>query len=158
MRRGLLAVAAAALALGGAGAAQAENKLPAGETSVFRDAELGRSSPAAKWEVTRVQKDCAFHVMSREGPSMAEMTRCEAAVSKLVRRGAAAAPAVLAALDDEKTEWGPRHRLYDVLARTADARLVEPLIRGMARIEHWWTDRGWPLPLGSSVFVVSRKT
>jgi len=55
-----------------------------------------------------------------------------------------------------------RRKLFPARNPTSDVRqypaVVETIFRGMARIEHWWTDRGWPLPLGSSVFVVSRKT
>jgi hypothetical protein len=91
-------------------------------------------SKALAHEIASVQATCDFNELSREGPRPGDVVACEAAVSKVIHRGSAAIGPVLAALDSPQTQGSARRRLYDVLARTRDTRLIEPLIRGMARI------------------------
>lgn len=55
-----------------------------------------------------------------------------------------------------------RRKVFPPRNPTSDVRqypaFVEATFRALACVEHSWTNRGWALPLGSSVFVVSRKT
>jgi SAM-dependent methyltransferase len=54
-----------------------------------------------------------------------------------------------------------RRKLFPPAQPTSDVRLypapVEAVFAGMARAEHAWMRRGWPLPAGSSVFVAGVK-
>jgi SAM-dependent methyltransferase len=54
-----------------------------------------------------------------------------------------------------------RRKLFKPAAPTSDVRLypspVETMFSGMAAVEYAWTNSGWSLPVGSSVFVVARK-
>ena len=54
-----------------------------------------------------------------------------------------------------------RRKLLKPAAPTSDVRLypapVETMFAGMAAVEYAWTNSGWTLPLGSSVFVAGRK-
>ena len=112
-----------------AGAARAES--PVGR--VYGDAAVGDPADAAA-EAAAVEKRCAFNVMSRRGPDPSEVEACEGAVARLERRGPEAAAAIFAVLDHDRAGWHAKQRLYHALARTHDARAIEPLIRGMARI------------------------
>lgn len=86
-------------------------------------------------ELKSLQSKCSFqNVFSREGPPAWEVRACEAAVAVVARRGSSAISGILRVLDQDGTSFQTRRRLYDVLARTKDARLIEPLVRGMARI------------------------
>lgn len=120
-----------ALTLASAGAAHAEDLT---HHRVFGDAKVGPADSAAVAETAAVEKACSFNVMSRRGPDPEEMAACEAATARLMKRGVAAAPAIFASLDKAKVSYHAKQRLYDLLARTHDTQLVEPLIRGMARI------------------------
>lgn len=120
-----------ALTLASAGAAHAEDR---SRHRVFGDAKMGSADSAALAEAAAVEKACSFNVMSRRGPDPEEMAACEAATARLMKRGVAAAPAIFASLDKDKVSYHAKQRLYDLLARTHDTQLVEPLIRGMARI------------------------
>jgi hypothetical protein len=120
-----------ALTLASAGAAHAEDLT---HHRVFGDAGVGPADSAALAETAAVEKACSFNVMSRRGPDPEDVAACEAATARLMKRGVAAAPAIFASLDKEKVSYHAKQRLYDLLARTHDTQLVEPLIRGMARI------------------------
>lgn len=120
-----------ALTLASAGAAHAEDL---SRHRVFGDVKVGPADSAALAESAAVEKACSFNVMSRRGPDPEEMAACEAATARLMKRGVAAAPAIFASLDKDKVSYHAKQRLYDLLARTHDTKLVEPLIRGMARI------------------------
>jgi len=54
-----------------------------------------------------------------------------------------------------------RRKLFPPARPTSDVQLfpppVEAILSAMARLEHAWTKRGWPLPAGSSVFVAAVK-
>jgi ubiquinone/menaquinone biosynthesis C-methylase UbiE len=54
-----------------------------------------------------------------------------------------------------------RRKLFKPANPTSDVHLypapVEAVFRGMGWLERQWIGRGWPLPAGSSVFVVARK-
>lgn len=54
-----------------------------------------------------------------------------------------------------------RRKLFKPAAPTSDVRLypalVETMFAGMAAVEYAWTNSGWSLPFGSSVFVAGRK-
>jgi ubiquinone/menaquinone biosynthesis C-methylase UbiE len=54
-----------------------------------------------------------------------------------------------------------RRKLFPPAQPTSDVQLypapVESLFSAMAAIEHAWVGRGWPLPAGSSVFVVGTR-
>jgi len=119
------------LTLASASAAQAEDLR---HHRIFGDANVGSVDSASLAETAAVEKACSFNVMSRRGPDPEDLAACEAAASRLEKRGIAAAPAIFAALDKEKVSYYAKRRLYDALARTRDTRLVEPLIAGMARI------------------------
>jgi hypothetical protein len=122
---------AVAVVLASAGAAQAEDLRV---HRVFGDAGLGSPDSAMVAETAAVEKDCAFNVMSRRGPDPEDVAVCEVAAAKLMKRGAAAAPAILASLDKPSVGYHAKQRLYEVLAQTHDTRMVEPLLRAMARI------------------------
>ena len=122
-----------ALTLASAGAAQAEDLT---HHRVFGDVKVGPADSASLAEAAAVEKACSFSVMSRRGPDPEDVAACEAASARLMKRGVAAAPAIFASLDKDnnKVNYHAKQRLYDLLARTHDTQLVEPLIRGMARI------------------------
>lgn len=133
-----------ALTLASAGAAHAEDLT---RHRVFGDAKVGSADSGALSEAAAVEKACAFNVMSRRGPDPEDMAACEAASARLMKRGVAAAPAIFASLDKDKVSYHAKQRLYNLLAQTHDTQLVEPLIRGMARIasrkldaREWETD------------------
>lgn len=132
MRRWMVVAAIGIAGLFSAGPLSAAERAP---SRIYDDAGFEASkSKALAHEIASVQARCDFHELSREGPRMRDVAACEAVVSKVIRRGSSAIGPVLAALDDPRTRWSARRRLYDVLARTKDMRLIEPLIRGMARI------------------------
>lgn len=136
MRRWLLGAALGIAGVLGAGAASASVDARWGAPRVYDDAgfEAPKSGKAIALEMAAVNARCTYSELSREGPRPSDMAACEAAVSKVIQRGSEAIGPILAALDNQRTQWGTRRRLYDVLARTKDTRLAEPLIRGMARI------------------------
>jgi hypothetical protein len=87
-----------------------------------------------KQEVARVEKSCNFRMMSRMGPDPREVAACDGAIKQLQARGAAAVPAILAALDREEVGYGARSRLYTALARVGDATVADRVVDGMAKI------------------------
>jgi hypothetical protein len=97
---------------------------------VFGEAAKADKSVA----IAEVVKRCTFNEMSREGPRPKDVAKCDAAATALDRQGVAAAPAIFAALDDERTPYAARQRLIAVLGRTADTSLVPPMLDAMARI------------------------
>lgn len=136
MRRWCSAVVAGVLGVFSAAPASAEVSAPADPSArIFDDAGFNAANAkAARAEIAIVERDCSRSEMMREGPSPEEMARCQAATAKLTRRGVAAVGPILAALDEDGASWNVRNQLYQILARTHDTRLVEPLVRGMARI------------------------
>lgn len=135
MKRGCSLLLVSLLGLFSAGRASAEEATPVRD-QVFEDVsfEQPRSSKMIELELKAVQVKCQFSAFSREGPSPSEVRACEGAVAAVARRGPSAIGPVLRVLDGDGTTWEAKRRLYDVLARTKDTRLIEPLIRGMARI------------------------
>lgn len=120
-----------ALTLASAGAAQAEDMR---QHRIFGDAKMGSVDHAALAESAAVERACTFNVMSRRGPDPEDLAACEAAAARLEKRGIAAAPAIFASLDKANVSYYAKRRFYELLARTKDTRLIEPLIGGMARI------------------------
>lgn len=119
-----------------AGRAHAEEAAPLRDP-VFEDVSFEEPRAPKKMielELKAVQSKCVFSRFSREGPSLAEVRVCEGAVAQVARRGPAAIGAIFKALDDGNTTWEAKRRLYDLLARTKDTRLIEPLVRGLSRI------------------------
>jgi SAM-dependent methyltransferase len=55
-----------------------------------------------------------------------------------------------------------RRKLFPPAQPTSDVQVypvpIEAMFAGMATLEHAWTKRGWPVPAGSSVFVVGVKS
>lgn len=127
MKSGIVAGAVFAVSMLGAGSAAAEETW---------DKIYGDSGPAkaGKLEVARVEKSCNFRMMSRMGPDPKEVAACDAAISGLEARGAAAVPAMLAALDREEVGYGARSRLYTALARVGDGAVAAKMVDGMAKI------------------------
>lgn len=127
MTRYLIGSALGALLLLAGGAARAESEW----VKVF---EVEGDPRPGKAEVGGVAKQCDFHMMSRMGPDPREVAACDAAVKRLAARGAAAVPAIFAALDREDTPHAARARLYAALAQSGDPAVAGRMIDAMARV------------------------
>jgi hypothetical protein len=133
MKGSAIAVAFAAATVFATGTARAGGDDTA--ERIFDDAGFDpRPDANVNREIAAVIKHCAFEEMSREGPRPGQVAACNGAVERLSKRGPAATGPVLAALDRYAGRDSRRSRLYDVLARTGDTRLIEPLVNAMARI------------------------
>lgn len=91
--------------------------------------------PHAVEAVSKLERDCAYSMMSRLGPSPRQAAACDAQVKKVAALGSAGARAALAQLDTEHGGFGGRSRLYDVVARAGDLGFVEPLVKALEREE-----------------------
>lgn len=128
MRKVLLGAMALATSMLAASPALAENST---WQKVF---EVDGPSKSGSAEVTQVQQRCNFRMMSRMGPDPKEVAACDAAVKQLARRGEAAVPAILTALDHETTNYTSRDRLYAALADSKDPAVAAKMIDAMAKV------------------------
>jgi hypothetical protein len=105
------------------------------ETSTWQKVfEVDGPSKSGSAEVAQVQQRCNFRMMSRMGPDPKEVAACDAAVKQLARRGDAAVPAILTALDAESTSYTSRDRLYAALAESKDPAVAAKMIDAMAKV------------------------
>jgi hypothetical protein len=126
-RMGLGAVLVVVLA---SGVASAEDRRA---SRVYDDTGLDKPSAIAR-EVASMEKACAFYdSMSRMGPDPKAVAVCDQAVSKVERRGPAAAGLLLASVD-KGNSWYVKQRAYQLIGKSGDTRLIESLVRGLARI------------------------
>jgi len=90
-------------------------------------------SPEVKAAVKKVEKACGFSLYSRGGPRPAEVKRCNQAEERALALGPEVARWALVRVDDSlKSDDGEAaQRLYDLVGRSGDLTLVEPMIAGL---------------------------
>jgi hypothetical protein len=88
-----------------------------------------------KAAVEKMEANCEYSMFSRTGPRPAEVARCNRAEEKAISYGTPAARMALARLDSGHVDYSATYRLYDLVARVGDLELVEPLVRGLERLE-----------------------
>jgi len=102
---------------------------------VFDGRALGRVDPAVQKLIDGIEEGCRDRFMSREGPSLADQRRCDAAVARLTARGRGAAPAMFEWLNDSETKFGyARNRVFFALSKIDDPKVRETLLAGAERI------------------------
>jgi hypothetical protein len=102
---------------------------------VFDGRALGRVDPAVQKLIAGIEEGCRDRFMSREGPSLADQRRCDAAVARLTARGRGAAPAMFEWLNDSDTKFGyARTRVFFALSKIDDPKVRETLLAGAERI------------------------
>lgn len=84
--------------------------------------------------IAAVEATCTYSLYSRVGPRPSEVARCNRAEADAVALGPDAARMALVRID-QGTGPGAMNRLYDVVARVGDLRLVDTLIRGLEENE-----------------------
>jgi len=102
---------------------------------VFDGRALGRVDPTVQKLIEGIEEGCRDRFMSREGPSLADQRRCDAAVARLTARGRGAAPAMFEWLNDSDTKFGyARNRVFFALSKIDDPKVRETLLAGAERI------------------------
>jgi hypothetical protein len=114
--------------------ARAEQESPPAK---LYDDELAHldGSKAARAAIEEMSKQCDFSVFSRSGPRPSQIEGCEKSVARAVAVGPSVVPDALRKLNDRTMGYGARLRTYDVLARVADVRSLEPLVLALAKTE-----------------------
>lgn len=128
--RTLLPAVSALVILAASGAASAE------ETALgdlFADDGLPASDASTERAVDRVADLCQRWAGGREGAGPAEDARCRGAVAAVAGKGRGATAAILEKLDDARTPAYARSRYLELLARTADERVVPLLAKALER-------------------------
>lgn len=97
------------------------------------DVDAAKLEPSAKAAVEEASRVCTVSTMSRMGPSPGAVAACNAATGKAIALGTPAAYAALAALDTGDPTARAIASLYDIVGRSGDLALVEPLIRALER-------------------------
>jgi hypothetical protein len=131
--RSALAFACATLAAAPAVFADASAE-DAKHLHLYQDVKLGPVSPEARRAVQDVVKSCAYSMMARVGPSPRDRARCDNAAAQAAKVDGAARASLLA-LELADTPGTARFRLYDVVAKSGDLALAEPLARALARVD-----------------------
>lgn len=85
--------------------------------------------------VEKMEAQCEYSMFSRIGPRPGEVARCNKAEEKAISQGAAAARMALVRLDSGHVNYSATYRLYDLIARVGDLDVVEPLVRGLERLQ-----------------------
>lgn len=127
-----LAFACAALTAAPAAYADASTD-DAHHMHLYHDVKLGPVSPEARRAVREVIQSCAFSMMARIGPSPRDRARCDHAAEQASKLPDAARASLLA-LESTETGNTARYRLYDVVARSGDLELAEPLAKAFGRL------------------------
>ncbi len=84
---------------------------------------------------------CNYSEFMRSGPRPQDIAACQKGVERAVAAGTAVSPDALRKLNDKKLGYGARLRVYDVLSRVADVRVLEPLVDALERTDRDPTDR-----------------
>jgi hypothetical protein len=87
----------------------------------------------AREAVAKMDGVCTYSQFSRLPPRPETMRECNAAEQKVVALGVAGARAAMAHLDEEKTPSMVRNRLYDIIGRSGDVRMIESLVVALER-------------------------
>jgi hypothetical protein len=89
--------------------------------------------PKAVKAIRDVVGSCAVSEMSRMGPSPQQVAACNATVASAVALGPPAVLAALARLDEGTISGRAVGALYDIVRRSGDIELIEPLVRALER-------------------------
>lgn len=102
----------------------------------FDFGELGARDAAADKAIAKVMERCVSDPFSREGPTVTETARCNAAVARLTAFGKKAAPSIFAALNspDGLESYYAMNRLLFALGKIDDKKVRSVAIDGFATI------------------------
>lgn len=113
----------------------AEAKAKAAE-GPFSLSGLGPVDPTTQKAIQKLDQACTASPMSREGMSAQEEARCNAAMAAVSARGGAGAAAILAALNDGKSErpYYARTQLFLALGKVQDPAVRSAVVGGLEKI------------------------
>jgi hypothetical protein len=91
--------------------------------------------------IEAIARQCEYSMYMRSGPRPQDVAACEKSVARAVAAGPLVVPDALRKLNDRSFGYGARIRMYDVLVRVGDVRVLEPLVGALERSERDPTDR-----------------
>jgi len=110
---------------------------PEGEIRPFDISGLGPIDPATDKAIGALDTTCRSSEFRREGPSQAEVAKCNVAIAKVATSGKKGASAIFASLNTlrhQKMRSFSRSRTFSLLGKLEDETVRDVLVTGLAKI------------------------